>query len=366
MPPPHPAIIGESLIVNEMHRLIRCVAPTNETVLIRGETGAGKELVAIAIHVHSKRAEGPFVPVNCGSIPSTLAQSELFGHVKGSYTGAREDRPGHFESAKEGTIFLDEISSMDLALQPALLRVLQSGEIRRVGDKSVRMTNARVVAATNEDLETCSREGTFRRDLYARLNVVCIDVPPLRDRKEDIPLLVRHFLERLAPEEGRQPPSLSRDARDALMAYHWPENIRELEHALKAAAIYAKGDTITREDLPIARPPSQSPSLAQIEPIRIVERKYILETVRRTGQVRLASEVLRVSRDKVHQALAEDTQPASSQSQPSQTLRQFLVAHALHALELAQGDHARAAEVLKISPSTLRRWQADPRRSDPT
>ncbi|QDU85574.1 Nitrogen regulation protein NR(I) [Planctomycetes bacterium Pla163] len=234
-------IVGESPALRSMLALVDRIAATDVPVLIRGETGSGKEGVARRLHTSGPRAAGPFLAIDCGAIAPTLIESELFGHVRGSFTGADRDRPGHFVSADGGTLLLDEVGELPLDLQPKLLRVLQEGEVRPVGGSASKKVDVRVLAATNRDLERCCREGTFRQDLYYRLAVVEVVVPPLRDRLEDLPLLAEHLLARIAAEGGSRaagspPPRLSSAALERLAAHAWPGNVRELENALRRAA----------------------------------------------------------------------------------------------------------------------------------
>jgi DNA-binding NtrC family response regulator len=242
-------LIGHSPRMIEVYKEIALVAPSRSTVMIVGESGVGKELVARAIHRNSLRGSGPFIAVNCGALTETLLESELFGHVKGSFTGAVSDKRGLFEEANGGTIFLDEIGDTSLALQVKLLRALQEGEIRRVGSAKAVRFDARVLAATNRDLERDVKEGRFREDLYYRLSVVTLTVPPLRERREDIRLLAAHALKR-ARESGARAVTLAEESIALLEQFGWPGNVRELENTLEHAALYAKGAVITPEDLP--------------------------------------------------------------------------------------------------------------------
>jgi DNA-binding NtrC family response regulator len=226
------------------------VAGTSTTVLIHGESGTGKELLANLIHYNSPRADKPYIKINCGAIPETLLESELFGHEKGAFTDARAQRQGRFEEANGGTLFLDEIGEMSLQAQVKLLRVLQDGEFTRVGGKQVIKSDVRVIAATNIDLEKAVDAGTFRRDLYYRLSVFPIALPPLRDRLEDIHVLVFHFLDRYKEKTGRFVSGISKEALRALVNYEWPGNVRELENAIERAVIIASGRQIELDDLP--------------------------------------------------------------------------------------------------------------------
>ena len=249
------AIIGDSPRMLEVYRLIEGVAPTSSTVLILGESGTGKELAARAIHQQSPRAKKPFVAVNCGAIPKELVESELFGHVRGAFTGAQTARAGLFESADGGTILLDEVGDLPLAAQVKLLRVLQEGEIKRVGADETRTVDVRVLAATNVDLLSRIQAGEFRRDLYYRLHVIAIELPPLRERGDDVLLLASHYLQKFARSMQREPRRLGPDAIRALREYEWPGNVRELEHAIEHAMVLSQRDVVAAADLPFNRSP---------------------------------------------------------------------------------------------------------------
>jgi len=243
---PLPEIVGDSLAMREVYRLARLVAPTRASVLLVGETGTGKELIAKAIHrLSGHRSEGPYVRVNCGALAESLLESELFGHVKGAFTGALDNKTGRFEAAHGGTIFLDEISSMSFKLQVKLLRVLQEAEFERVGESRTIRVDTRVIAATNQFLEDEIEAGRFRDDLYYRLNVVPIQLPPLRDRRDDIPALVRYFLERKSEDNRRDPPDLPQEVLKALLSYDWPGNVRELENLIERAVVLSNGKPLT-------------------------------------------------------------------------------------------------------------------------
>jgi transcriptional regulator with GAF, ATPase, and Fis domain len=244
---PLPDIVGNSAAMCEVYRLTRLVAPARASVLIVGETGTGKELIARAIHRLSPRADGPYVRVNCGALTESLLESELFGHVKGAFTGAIDNKTGRFEAAHGGTIFLDEIASMSPKLQVKLLRVLQENEFERVGESRTIRVDTRVIAATNQFLEDEIRGGRFRDDLYYRLNVVPIYLPPLRQRHEDIAALARYFLERQSEENRRDPPELTADFVRLLREHDWPGNVRELENYVARAVVLANGGPITRD-----------------------------------------------------------------------------------------------------------------------
>jgi len=249
-----PGMVGESAPMRELGRIIRLVAPRDTTVLIEGPTGAGKELVASAIHTLSSRSHQIMAVLNCAAIPETLLEAELFGHTRGAFTGATQSRIGRIEAADGGTLFLDEIGEMPLALQAKMLRFLECGEIQRVGDNTVSYVNVRVVAATHQPLEQRSEEGTFRLDLYHRLAVFPVEIPALHDRMEDLPALAEHFLDRLG--QHANPQRLSPDALEELLSYTWPGNVRELMHVLERATILS-GDTtlIERSHIRIRRRP---------------------------------------------------------------------------------------------------------------
>lgn len=243
-------IIGQSTTLAKVFEMMGKVAPTDSTVLVTGESGTGKELLVRALHANSKRADKPFVPINCGAIPKELLESELFGHEKGAFTHAIRSRPGRFELADGGTIFLDEIGEMDLSLQVKILRVLQEKEIERVGGTGVKKVDVRIIAATNRDLEREVSQGRFREDLYYRLNVIPLHLPPLRERGNDVLLLARHFLDIFCEKKGRPPLELSNDARRILSAYTWPGNVRELVNFMERLSILVDGQIIQPADLP--------------------------------------------------------------------------------------------------------------------
>ncbi len=243
-------IVGTSKKMQEVYRMASLIAPKESTVLLLGKSGTGKELLAKAIHFNSKARKGPFIPVNMGAIPESLVDSELFGHEKGSFTGAVSQRAGAFERANGGTLFLDEIAEMRLDHQVRLLRALQEREITRVGGEKTTQVNLRIIAATNRNLEQLVKEGKFREDLYYRLCVVPITLPPLRDRKDDIPLLLDHFLGKFCKESGTGLLKIDDDVVRLLMAYHWPGNIRELENTMERCIAIAVSDSITPECLP--------------------------------------------------------------------------------------------------------------------
>ncbi|MFH1858215.1 MAG: sigma-54 dependent transcriptional regulator [Candidatus Omnitrophota bacterium] len=279
-------LIGQDAKMQKIYALVESVSQTKTTILLRGESGTGKRLVSLAIHANDPiRKDKPFVEVSCAALPETLLESELFGHVKGAFTGAIRDRVGRFELAHGGTILLDEIDSFSPALQVKLLRVLQEGEFERVGDTKTRQTDVRTIAATNQNLEEAIRQGRFREDLYYRLNVISIDLPPLRERKGDIPLLVDHFLEKFAEKNKRNFKGVEDGFLKALEAYHWPGNVRELENVIERATIVAQKDRLTAQDLPVPfqdLPEGISPSGARPlkEMLGEPEKELILRTLR--------------------------------------------------------------------------------------
>jgi DNA-binding NtrC family response regulator len=261
-----------------VYKQIALACASDAAVLVTGETGTGKELVARAIHRHGPRSARAFVPVNCGAMPEGLLESELFGHVRGAFTGAVADKRGLFEEARGGTIFLDEIGEMSPALQVRLLRTLESGEVRAVGSPRATSVDVRVIAATHRDLERAAREGTFRQDLFYRLHVFAIRIPPLRERRDDVPLLVAHFLARLAAE-GRGTASATPAAIAALASNDWPGNVRELENTLERLAVESRGGAIDVGDLPPAfreRPASlEAPLFAGLPTLEEMEKRYL-------------------------------------------------------------------------------------------
>jgi transcriptional regulator with PAS, ATPase and Fis domain len=245
-------LIGTSLPVLDLKAEIERIARSDAKVLVTGESGTGKELVALAIHVGSPRADKPFVTVNCAGLPETLLESELFGHVKGSFTGAYRDKQGKLESADKGTVFLDEIGEMTARLQGLLLRFLETGELQKVGsDHALASVNVRVIAATNRNLPEMIAQGTFREDLYYRLNVIHLIVPPLRERKDDIPILADHFLQHFTRNGMYPAKTMSPEAMGALMEHNWPGNIRELENVIERLVVTGQNEIISPEDLPI-------------------------------------------------------------------------------------------------------------------
>lgn len=302
-------IIGKSSKVSELQERIKQVAPSKVSVLVSGESGTGKELVADALHALSTRSDKPFIKVHCAALTSTLLESELFGHEKGSFTGAVSQKKGRFEMADGGTLFLDEIGEIDAATQVKLLRVLQEREFERVGGEKTIKIDVRVIAATNRNLLEEVKKGNFREDLYYRLSVVEIKVPPLRDRKEDIELLSLEFLNKFANESGKKMEGITPSARRLLYEYSWPGNIRELRNAIESAVVMCRSKMIDVDDLPPHIKGSRSSSSISLDlPITMdeAEKKIILETIAYCkGNKTKASEVLAIGRKTLHRKLAE-------------------------------------------------------------
>jgi two-component system response regulator HydG len=249
--PKSSSILGDSSVIQELLEMISYVAPTEATVLINGESGTGKELVAAELHRNSDRSEKPFVKVNCAALAESLLESELFGHEKGAYTGADKKREGKFVQAEGGTLFLDEIGETSQAMQVKMLRVLQEHELQRVGGEETIYTDVRIIAATNRDLEQEVRDGNFREDLYYRLNVVTVTVPPLRERSDDISLLVNHFVRKFAEKNRREVAGVTPECMELLCSYGWPGNVRELENAIERGVILMRGEYLTEKSLPL-------------------------------------------------------------------------------------------------------------------
>ena len=271
------SMIGQSKSMQAIFNLIQDVAPMDSTVLIFGETGTGKGLAAKAIHTNSSHGDGPFVAVNCGAIPGHLMESELFGHQKGAFTDAKETKKGRLEMAHGGTLFLDEIGEISMRMQIDLLQLLEDRVFYRVGGTQPLEAYFRVIAATNRNIEAAIKAGEFREDLYYRLNVISLTMPPLRERKEDIPLLAEHFLYRFSQETNTPLKKISRQAVDDMMLYEWPGNIRELENAIERAVVVGKGPTILPEDLPIFSPEHIAPS--KNKTLKDIERMHIFEVL---------------------------------------------------------------------------------------
>jgi DNA-binding NtrC family response regulator len=301
-----PKIIGKSEEILKVAQIVQKVAPTKTTVLLIGESGTGKELFARAIHNLSNRKSYPFVPINCAAIPAGLLESELFGHEKGSFTGADAKKLGKFELADKGTVFLDEIGDMDIVIQSKLLRALEEGEVERVGAVNAIKVDVRIVAATNKDLEKAVEEKRFREDLYYRLNVFPVRIPPLRERREDIPLLSEYFIGKYCHDIKTPVKTISRDALDMLLDYYWKGNVRELENTIERAVILCDGDTISPEHLVLSKAGVESAGKTPVggdtlesvakEALRAAETRKIMSVLRDTkGNKSKAAEILHVS-----------------------------------------------------------------------
>jgi len=323
------AIIGNSPAMQEIYKIIGRIANTDTTILVQGESGTGKELIAKVIHYHSPRWSGPFIAINCSAIPRELLESELFGHEKGAFTGATEQRPGKFELAQGGTILLDEIADMPLELQAKLLRVLQEREVTRLGGRETLKVDCRILAATNQSLERAAKQGRFREDLFFRLNVVPVQVPPLRDRRSDIPELLTFFIDKINREMGTSITGISPEARDSLLRHNWPGNVRELENTLIRAAVLASGSTIMPRDLALA---AQEPTPAMYGDMSLEEivRLKLREYFRQTGDVE-PSDLYALILERVERPLIELT------------------------LERTGGNQLQAAAILGINRNTLRK-----------
>jgi len=312
-------LIGVSPKMQRVYKLIEKVSQHKYPVLILGESGTGKELVARSIHYAGPRARQPFVPVDCSALAPTLIESELFGHVKGAFTGAVRNKQGLMEAAGTGTLFLDEIANLPVDLQAKLLRALQEKEVRPVGATDRVRAEARIIAATNQDLEAAIRSGSFRQDLYFRLNVVQIKLPPLRERKRDIPLLAYSFLERITAEmiPGRAAHSISDDAMNRLMAYDWPGNVRELENAIERAVALSSGPVLHIGDLPSNlqhHTGERLPAGDELIPLEELERRAIFRALRETGQDKLAAaRLLGIGKTTLYRKLKQYEAPSSEE-----------------------------------------------------
>jgi DNA-binding NtrC family response regulator len=293
--------------MREVFRLLDRITDTEVTVLIQGESGTGKELVARALHVNGPRSKGPFVAENCGAVPEGLLESVLFGHVKGAFTGAAGDRKGLFELATGGTLFLDEVGEMPPSMQVKLLRALQESEVRRIGAAAPVKVNVRVIAATNRDLREEVAAKRFREDLFYRLDVVRVPLPPLRERAGDVPLLARHFLARFQEQLGTGPASISGPAMGKLTRHSWPGNIRELENVLKSAYLLSTGKEIAPGDLKLAAPAAEPPALRLLQGAKIgeMEERLIRDAMEKAaGRVAAAAELLGMPERTLYHKLA--------------------------------------------------------------
>ncbi|MGA2772749.1 MAG: sigma-54 dependent transcriptional regulator [Bryobacteraceae bacterium] len=312
-------IIGRSPAMQEIFDTVERVAPTRATVLLAGESGTGKDLIARAIHFHSPRRDRPLVKINCTALPENLMESELFGYEKGAFTGANTSKPGKFEQADTGTVFLDEIGDVPGAIQVKLLRVLQEREFERLGSNVVRHIDVRVIAATNQDLRAALEQGTFREDLYYRLNVVPINIPPLRERKQDIPFLAVHFVKKLAHDSGGRVESITDAAIEKLLSYHWPGNVRELENVIERSLVMCAGTQLDAADIKLEsapggvpsgpgapRPPSEAHLLPEGLSLDQYEQEIIREALRRAdGNKSQAARMLGLTRNALRYRLTQ-------------------------------------------------------------
>jgi two-component system response regulator HydG len=307
------SLIGQSLPWRRTMEIVMQAAPSQATVLLLGESGTGKELLARAIHDSSPRAAGPFVPVNCAALPESILEAELFGYEKGAFTGAVQRHDGRFVQADGGTLFLDEIGEIPTHVQVKLLRVLQEGEVERLGGRTIKV-DLRLVAATNQDLRAAVREGRFREDLYYRLNVIAVPIPPLRDRRDDVPLLSEHFLRLYAARNGRQLAGFSRAAAEAMSRYDWPGNVRELENTVERAVVLSRGSAIELDDLPPEvrtggsdHGDGRTLSFAVGTPLEEVERRVIHATLAHVGgDKRLCAQLLGIATRTIYRRLEEE------------------------------------------------------------
>jgi len=364
-------MVGSSDVMRDVFKLIGQVAPSDATVMITGESGTGKELVARCIYRHSLRSDGPFIAVNCAAIPENLIESELFGHEKGSFTGATNLKKGKFELADRGTIFLDELGDMTLSTQTKVLRVLQEGEIQRVGGTETIKVNVRLVAATNKNLEQMVKDKEFREDLYYRLNVFRLRLPALRERKNDIPLIAGFLLQKLSSKSGMKLKRLSQDALNLLMVHEWPGNVRELENTIHHSAVLAQGDLILPGDFPIelrSKSLSTEPDVEEIEVPDIIDEEGIcnreVEAVVEKTVVTPASSVSSVqtqpsgqwfggamdretSFDHIYKILRKENHRALLLAMEKEMI--------VRSLKETKGNQLKASELLGISRSTLRK-----------
>jgi DNA-binding NtrC family response regulator len=304
-------VIGRTPQMFQVYKTIAKVADTKSTVLLYGERGTGKELVARSIHYNSQRNHRPFIPVDCASLVETLMESELFGHVRGAFTGAHSSKKGLLEEADGGTLFLDEVSNLSLSMQTKLLRFLQEHEIKRVGGVENIKVDVRVIAATNQPLEPLVKNGKFREDLFDRLNVVTITLPPLRERKEDIPLLANYFLQKFSQENHKNLSHISPEVLDILIQYSWPGNVRELEHTIERAVIFSTHPILLNEDIPrkILEEVKGAEILLpdKLLPLRVVEKRYVEKVLQDTkGNKKKASEILGIDRTTLYRILEKE------------------------------------------------------------
>lgn len=317
-------LIGKSQMMQNTFDLIQRVAPAQSNVLITGESGTGKEMVAKAIHELSPRKNKPFIPINCTAIPEQLLESELFGHAKGSFTGAIQRKKGLFEEAEGGTFFLDEIGDLSLPLQAKLLRVLQEKKIRAVGDNQIKDIDVRIVAATNKDLKKLIQEGCFREDLYYRLSVIPISIPPLRERKEDIPLLAQYFLKKYSTLNHSEAKTFDSEAMETLLTLPWSGNVRELENRIERACVLARSKKITKQDLTIDKEHNPFPQFEDLTNNRPtlfeLEKRYIQKVIEQTGQHKeKAAQILGINRRTLYRKEKEYGWLTSSSSEPELT-----------------------------------------------
>src|SRR3982751_256298 len=304
-------VIGRSAAMREIFHTVERVAPTRATVLLAGESGVGKDMIARAIHQHSPRKTKPFVKINCTALPENLMESELFGYEKGAFTGAMVSKPGKFEQADGGTVMLDEIGDVPGNIQVKLLRILQERQFERLGSNVTRHVDVRVIAATNADLRAALEQGTFREDLYYRLNVVPLNIPPLRDRKEDIPFLARHFIHKLAPDSGSRVESITDAAMEKLMQYHWPGNVRELENVIERSLVMCTGTQLDAADIKLENAPrprqqTENHFLPEGMSLDAYEQELIREALRRAdGNKSQAARLLGLTRNALRYRLTQ-------------------------------------------------------------
>ncbi|MBW1671462.1 MAG: sigma-54-dependent Fis family transcriptional regulator, partial [Deltaproteobacteria bacterium] len=306
-------IISNSPAIEKIKEMIAMVAPTESTVLLQGESGTGKGLVASKIHGMSRRQAGPFISVDCGSLVSTIFESELFGHIKGSFTGADKTQYGKFEMAQKGTLFFDEISNISLEIQAKLLKAVEEKSVSKVGDHKVVNVDIRLISATNQDLEKAVAQGLFRKDLFFRLNVVSIHLPPLRERREDIPLLIKYFLNRFRRREGKVIEGFSPKAMKALTEYHWPGNVRELENTVERLVVFARNKTITTQDLAYSNTVLSSVPMKDPLCLEEMERLHIIKVLELTeGNKTRAGRLLGIDRKTLRMKMKKYQIPETS------------------------------------------------------